>query len=67
MSFWWGLFLFGFSANTSYWWTIIGPISMTVMFHLASIPMLDQRSLQRRPGYAEHMRRVNAVLPWFRG
>jgi steroid 5-alpha reductase family enzyme len=66
MSFWWGLFLFGFSANTSYWWTIIGPISMTVMFHLASIPMLDQRSLQRRPGYAEHVRRVNAVLPRFR-
>ena len=64
MSFWWGLFLFGFSASSAYWWTIIGPISMTVMFHLASIPMLDQRSLERRPGYEEHMRRVNAVIPW---
>lgn len=63
MSFWWGLFLFGFSANPSYWWTIVGPIGMMLMFHLASIPMLDQRSLERRPGYEEHMRRVNAVIP----
>jgi len=63
MSFWWGLFLFGFSANSSYWWTIVGPLSMTAMFHLASIPMLDRRSLERRPGYEEHMRRVNAVIP----
>lgn len=64
MSFWCGLFLFGFAANPSYWWTIIGPISMVALFQLASIPMLDQRSLQRRPGYEEHMRRVRAVIPW---
>jgi hypothetical protein len=25
--------------------------------------MMDQRSLERRPGYAEHMRRVRALLP----
>jgi len=64
LSFWWGLFLFGFAADPSYWWTVIGPVAMTLMFHFASIPMLDQRSLTRRPGYAEHMERVNAVIPW---
>ena len=64
-SFWWGLFLFGFAANPHFWWTIIGPIAMTTMFHFASVPMLDRRSLARRPGYEEHMRRVNAVVPWF--
>lgn len=63
-SFWWGLFLFGFAANPGFWWTIIGPVAMTAMFHFASIPMLDRRSLARRPGYEEHMRRVNAVVPW---
>jgi steroid 5-alpha reductase family enzyme len=63
MSFWWGLFLFGFSAS-GYWWTIIGPLAMTAMFHWASIPMADKRSVARRPGYEEHMRRVNAVIPW---
>jgi steroid 5-alpha reductase family enzyme len=64
ISFWWGLFLFGFAADASYWWTIIGPLSMTAMFHWASIPMLDRRSVERRPGYDEYMRQVNAVVPW---
>ena len=63
LSFWWGLFLFGLAANPSYWWTVVGPLAMTLMFHFASIPMLDQRSLERRPGYEEHMRRVSAVIP----
>lgn len=61
--FWWGLFLFGFAADSSYGWTVIGPLAMMAMFRFASIPMLDQRSLARRPGYAEHMQRVNALLP----
>jgi steroid 5-alpha reductase family enzyme len=64
MSFWWGLFLFGFAADPSSWWTVIGPLSMTAMFRWASIPMLDNRSIARRPGYAEHMRKINAVIPW---
>jgi len=65
ISFWWGLFLFGVAANRAFWWTIIGPLAMTAMFHFASIPMLDRRSLDLRPGYAEYMQRVNAVVPWF--
>jgi steroid 5-alpha reductase family enzyme len=64
MSFWSGLFLFGFAAAPSFWWTVIGPLAMIAMFRWASIPMLDNRSLARRPGYEEHMRRVNAVVPW---
>lgn len=63
MSFWWGLYLFGLAGDPSYWWTIVGPLAMTAMFRWASIPMLDKRSIARRPGYEEHMRRVNAVVP----
>lgn len=64
LSFWWGLYLFGLAADGSWWWTIVGPLAMTAMFHFASIPMLDQRSLARRPGYEDHMRRVRALVPW---
>jgi steroid 5-alpha reductase family enzyme len=64
LSFWWGLWLFGLAANPSYWWTVVGPLAMTLMFHFASIPMLDRRSLERRPGYEEHMKRVGAIVPW---
>jgi hypothetical protein len=36
------------------------------MFAFASIPMIDRRSVARRPEYAAHMKRVPALLPRFR-
>jgi steroid 5-alpha reductase family enzyme len=63
--FWWGLFLFGLAADSSYWWTIVGPVAMVLMFMFASVPMIDRRSVERRPGYAAHMAKVSAIVPWF--
>ena len=62
--FWWGLYLMGLAADPSYWWTIIGPLSITGMFMFISIPMIDKRSLKRRPDYADHMHKVSAFIPW---
>ncbi|GAA1640217.1 DUF1295 domain-containing protein [Actinoplanes couchii] len=61
--FWWGLWLFGLAAAPSWWWTVIGPIGMVLLFVFVSVPMMDRRSLARRPDYARHMRRVPALLP----
>ncbi len=63
--FWWGLFLFALAANSSYWWAIVGPLALTVLFLVVSIPLMDRRSLDRRPGYDEHMKKVSALIPWF--
>jgi steroid 5-alpha reductase family enzyme len=52
LGFWWGLWLFAIAAADGWWWTVIGPLAMTAMFQWASIPMLDRRSTERRPGYA---------------
>jgi steroid 5-alpha reductase family enzyme len=65
IAFWCGLFLFGLAADRAYAWTIIGPLAMVALFLFASIPMLDRRSVERRPGYAEHMQRVSTIIPWF--
>ena len=65
LSFWWGLYLFGLAADASRVWTIIGPIAMTAMFLGISIPWMDRRSCERRPEYAEHMKRVSGLIPWF--
>ena len=62
-SFWWGLYLFGLAADPSYYWTGVGALAITAMFVLVSIPMLDQRSLERRPGYEEHMEMVSGFIP----
>jgi steroid 5-alpha reductase family enzyme len=62
LSFWWGLWLFGLAADPTWWWTVIGPVGMTAMFLFASIPMIDRRGLERRPGYEDHMRRTSMIL-----
>jgi steroid 5-alpha reductase family enzyme len=61
-SFWWGLALFGLSADP-HLWTVAGAIAMTAMFVFVSVPLLDERSAARRPGYREHMKRVSALVP----
>ena len=65
VSFWWGLFFCGMAAQPETWWTIVGPVAITAMFMGVSIPWLDQRSAERRPGYAKHMKRVSGLVPWF--
>jgi len=63
---WWGLWIFALAAAPTWWWTVVGPIAMVLLFRLASIPMMDRRSLDRRSGYADHMRQVPALLPRLR-
>jgi len=63
--FWLGMFLFGLAASgKEAAWTGIGVVMMIVLFAFISIPMMDKRSLNRRPGYAGYMKRVPAL--WFK-
>jgi steroid 5-alpha reductase family enzyme len=64
IAFWWGLFLFALAADPAWWPAVAGPVSMTLMFVFISLPMIDRRMLARRPGYAERLRRVSAIVPW---
>jgi len=63
--FWWGLYIFGLAADSGYWWTIIGPIAVTVLFTFVSIPLMEKRSLARRQGYDAHRKRISVLIPWF--
>ena len=64
VAFWWGLYLFALAADPGYWWTIVGPCAVTALFLTASIPLMDKRSLDRRPGYAARMESTSALIPW---
>lgn len=66
IAFWISLWLFACSARPDYWWTAIGPVAMSVMFVFASIPMLDERSRERRQGYAEYEKKTPALVPGWR-
>ena len=63
--FWWGLFLFGLIADPGYWWTIIGPVLITILFTFISIPLMEKRSLERRPGYRDLRKKLPVLIPWF--
>ncbi|MGM0578938.1 MAG: DUF1295 domain-containing protein [Myxococcota bacterium] len=63
VGFWWGLGLFALAAAPGAWWALGGAVSITLLFVVVSIPMIDRRHLARRPHYREHMRRVPGLLP----
>ena len=60
--FWWALWLFALSADAAWWWTVVGPVAMAILFVAASIPLLDNRSRERRPGFDEYARRTSMLL-----
>ena len=64
ISFWWGLYLFALAANPNYWWVIIGPIAMTLMFVFISIPMIEKRLMERKNDYPEYRKKVPMLLPF---
>lgn len=63
MGFWWGLWLFAVAANPGWWWTLVGPLAITAMFRWVSLPWLERRMKQRRPGYSDWAERSSLVLP----
>ncbi|MFY9768316.1 MAG: DUF1295 domain-containing protein [Mycobacterium sp.] len=64
LSFWVALALFGIAAPPSdVWWLCLGALMMLGMFLGGSIPMMETRSLQRRPGYRDVIDRVSRCVP----
>ena len=64
VSFWFALALFGLSAAPDqWWWLFIGALLMLALFLGASIPMMEQRSLARRPEYQSVIDRVPRFVP----
>ncbi|MFE6858826.1 DUF1295 domain-containing protein [Nocardia sp. NPDC057668] len=64
VSFWTAMALFGVAAAPrDAWWMFVGALAMLAMFLGASIPMMEQRSLARRPEYQDVVDRVSKFLP----
>ncbi len=64
IGFWVSLALFGIAAAPAqWWWLFVGVVVMVAMFLGASIPIMEKRSLQRRPQYADVIARVPKLVP----
>lgn len=59
---WWGLYLL--AAGAGAWWTVFGPVLMTVLLLKVSGVVLLERDIgERRPAYADYVRRTSAFVP----
>jgi steroid 5-alpha reductase family enzyme len=67
--FWGGMFLFALSSaklsSFTGYWTVIGFVSMIVLFVFISIPLMETRNIARKPGYEEYIKKVPALFPRF--
>lgn len=59
---WWGLYMFAVSAGA--WWSIPGPILMSfLLMRVSGVTLLEQDIGERRPQYADYIRRTSAFFP----
>jgi steroid 5-alpha reductase family enzyme len=59
---WWGFYLIAAAAGA--WWSIAGPALMSVLLmRVSGVALLEQDIGERRPGYRDYIRRVNAFFP----
>ena len=62
---WFGIYFMGISSGLAPLWIILCPLSMLTLFVFASCPMMDNRSLEKRPDYEEYMKNTPALIPNF--
>lgn len=64
IGFWVSMALFGLAASPSdWWWLFVGVVAMVAMFLGASIPLMEKRSLERRPHYQAVIDTVPKLIP----
>ncbi len=63
ISTWWGLALFALASGPGNWWTLAGPVAITLMFLFASIPLIEERHLERRTAYKDYISETPVLLP----
>lgn len=59
---WWGLYLIALAGGA--WWSIVGPLIMSfLLLRFSGVRLLERDIGERRPAYAEYVRRTNAFFP----
>ena len=62
---WWGLYIVALGAGSP-WWSILGPVVMSVLLmRISGVTLLEKSLKVRKPGYTEYVTRTNAFFPWW--
>lgn len=60
--FWYGVYVFSFSNITMPIYTIAGAVLITLLFLFISIPMIEKKLQNTRPGFQEYKQKVSMLL-----
>ncbi|MGA7098527.1 MAG: DUF1295 domain-containing protein [Acidimicrobiia bacterium] len=59
---WWGHYSLALAGGA--WWTVFSPLVMSILLlRVSGVAMLEKTIGERRPEYAEYVRRTNAFFP----
>ena len=59
---WWAFWLFALAAGA--WWTVFAPLLISVLLlKVSGVAMLEKTIGERRPKYADYIRRTNSFFP----
>lgn len=59
---WWGFFLIALSSGA--WWSVVGPLVMSVLLlKVSGVALLEKDIGDRRPDYNAYIQRTNAFFP----
>jgi steroid 5-alpha reductase family enzyme len=60
---WWGLYLIALATGEA-WWSIAGPVVMSILLlRVSGVPLIERHLTKSRPGYEDYVRRTSAFLP----
>ena len=61
---WWGFGLFALAAGA--WWALFSPLIMTfLLLRVSGVRMLE-KSMKKKAGYSDYMKRTPAFFPGFK-
>ncbi len=58
---WWGLWLM-YASQRGVDERILGAVAMTALFLFVSIPMMERRQMENKPGYADYRKRTRMLI-----
>ena len=58
---WWGVWLM-YASLHGLDWLVLAPIAMTALFFFISIPMMERRQLENKPGYADYRKKTRILI-----
>lgn len=61
---WWGVYVIVLPIPDARW-TVIGPLLITVLLlKVSGVALLEKTIVERRPQYADYIKRTSAFIPW---